>query len=143
MEVGGRCALLLSVGIIAVRDESLGNSFGGFTTPFPLLPRHLPAETIAIYSPDGKPIRTIDFSRYPGLMNIAFDEKHILATYPYHPPTPLVYVFTAAGRPVGAVEVRGLKKDTPLDLRAFITGGGSDILAIDLSSGMTFRYAMP
>lgn len=33
--------------------------------------------------------------------------------------------------------------DAPLDLRAFITGDGTDILAIELSSGVTFRYAMP
>lgn len=130
-------------GSIAVRDTSSGNSYGGFTTPYTLQKSHLPAETITIYEPDGKPIRTIDFSLYPGLTNIAFDDRHILATYPNFPPTPLVYVFTATGKPVGAIQIKELENNKSLDLRAFISGDGKEILAIDLSSGMVFRYTMP
>lgn len=130
-------------GTIAVRDTSKGDSFGGFTTPFPRLPNHLPADTISIYGSDGDPIRTLDFSPFAGLSEIAFDGKHIVATFPYDPPTPLVYVFDAEAKPVGAIRIGELADKESVSLRAFIVSGGDAILAVDLVSGMAFRVAMP
>ena len=130
-------------GSIAVRDTSMEDSFGGFDIYFPRLPNHLPAETITIYEPGGDPIRTIDFSRFAGLSKIAFDGKHLVATFPHDPPTPLVYLFTAAGDPVGAIRIKELEKQEHVSLRPFITGEGREILAVDLTSGMAFRFVMP
>jgi len=130
-------------GTITVRDTSIKNSSVGFVTYFPCLPSHLPAETITIYEPGGEPIRTIDFSRFAGLSEIAFDGKHFVATFPHDPPTPLVYLFTAAGDPVGAIRIKELEKQEHVSLRPFITGEGREILAVDLVSGMAFRYGMP
>ena len=130
-------------GMIAVRDTSKGDTFGGFTTPFPRLPNKLPAATITIYTKDGEPIRTIDFSRFAGLSEIAFDGKHIAATFPWDPPTPMVYVFNAEGTPVGAIRIAELADKERVNLHPFIVSGGSEILAVDQESGMTFRFAMP
>ena len=130
-------------GTIAVRDTSVGDTFGGFESTFPRVPSHLPADTITIYESDGDPIRTIDFSRFAGLSEIAFDGKHIAATFIYVPPTPLVYVFTSEGTPVGAIRIAELEKKEHINLRPFIVSGGKAILAIDLTSGMAFRYEMP
>lgn len=130
-------------GMIAVRDTSAGDTFGGFTTPFPRLPNNLPAETITIYTKDGDPIRTIDFSRFAGLSDIAFDGNHIVATYPWDPPTPLVYLFDSKGNPVGAVRIEELADRQHVNLRSFLVSGGNEILVIDKESGMTFHFAMP
>ena len=130
-------------GSIAVRDTSAGDIFGGFGNNFPRVPSHLPADTITIYKADGNPIRTIDFSRYAGLTEIAFDGKHIAATFTYNPPTPLVYVFTSDGTPVGAIRIAELGEKEYVDLRPFLVSGGKAILAVDLTSGMAFRYEMP
>jgi hypothetical protein len=130
-------------GSIAVKDSSLGDSSGGFTTPFSRLPNHLPAETITIYTPEGKSIRTIDFNGYELLSEIAFDDKHIIATYPYHPATPLIYVFDSMGRPIGAVKIDELKNKERVDLRSYIIANGKEVLAIDKESGRVFRYEMP
>jgi hypothetical protein len=130
-------------GTIAVRDTSKGDTFGGFTTPFPRIPNHLPSETITIYKAGGDPIRTLDFSPFAGLSEIAYDGKHIVATFPYDPPTPLVYVFDAEAKPVGAIHIKELAEKESVSLRAFIVSGGDAILAVDLVSGMVFRLAMP
>ena len=130
-------------GTIAVRDSSLGNSSGGFTTPFPRLPNKLPTETINIYTKNGEPVRTLDFSRFAGLKTIAFDGKHIAATFPWDPPTPFVYLFDAAGIPVGAIRIEELAGKEQVNLRPFLISDGKEILAVDQDSGMIFRYAMP
>jgi hypothetical protein len=130
-------------GSIAVRDSSSGNSSGGFITPFPRLPSHLPVETISIYTREGDPLHTIDFSRFAGLSEIAFDGKHIAATFPYEPPTPLVYLFDSDGAPVGAIRIAELAGIERVNLRPFIVAGGREILAVDLESGMSCRYELP
>ncbi len=130
-------------GMIAIRDSSMGNRAGGFTTPFPRLPSKLPEETVNIYSKEGEPIRTIDFTRFAGLSVITFDGKHIVATFPWDPPTPLVYVFESEGTPVGAIRIAELAKKKRVNLRPFIVSDGKAILAIDQISGMAFRYPMP
>jgi hypothetical protein len=130
-------------GSIAVFDSSRGNESGGFITPFPKLPGHLPAETITLYQADGTPIRTLDFTRYAALTQIAFDGKHILATSSYDPPTPIVYIFTADGKPVGALQMAEWAGKENVNLRAFIVSEGKEILAVDQVSGIVFRYQMP
>lgn len=130
-------------GLIAVRDTSKGDDFGGFTAAFPRLPNHLPADTITIYEPDGDLIRTIDFSRFAGLSEIAFDGKHIAATFPYDPPDPLVYVFDSEGTPVGGIRIEELAGKKHVNLRPFIVSGGKKILAVNLESGRLFRFDMP
>jgi hypothetical protein len=130
-------------GMIAVRDTSAGDTFGGFTTPFSRLHSHRPAETITLYHTEGDPIRIIDFSRFAGLSQIDFDGKHIVATFPYDPPTPLVYLFDAEGEPIGAIRIAELADQEAVNLRAFIVAGGDEILAIDLRSGITFRFKIP
>ena len=130
-------------GTIAVRDSSRGNKSGGFITPFPKLPGHLPAETITLYQADGTPIRTLDFNRYAALTQIAFDGNHILAISSYDPPTPIVYVFTADGKPVGSILIAEFAGKESVNLRAFIVSEGKEILAVDLVSGMVYRYEMP
>lgn len=130
-------------GMIAVRDSSKGDRFGGFTTPFPRLPNKLPAETISIYATDGDPIRTIDFSRFSGLSEIAIDEKHIAATFPWDPPTPLVYLFDCEGNPVGAIRIAELADKEGVNLHPFFVSGGGVVMAIDMKSGMVFRFAIP
>lgn len=130
-------------GTIAVRDTSKEDGFGASGIYFPRLPNHLPAETITIYEADGDPIRTLDFSPFAGLSEIAFDGKHIVATFPYDPPTPLVYVFDANAKPVGAIRIGELADKENVNLRAFIVPGGEAVLAVDLVSGMVLRLAMP
>lgn len=130
-------------GTIAVRDTSMEDGFGGFAIYFPRLPNHLPAETITIYAANGEPIRTLDFTAFAGLSEIAFDGKHIVASFPYDPPTSLVYVFDAVAKPVGAIRIGDLADRESVKLRAFIVSGGSAILAVDQVSGMAFRLAMP
>jgi len=130
-------------GLIAVRDSSQGDTSGGFTTPFPRLPSHLPADTITIYKSDDDPVRTIDFSRFAGLSEIAFDGKRIAATFPWDPPTPLVYLFDSEGTPVGAIRIEELADKERVYLHPFIVSGGNAILAVDKESGMAFRFEMP
>jgi hypothetical protein len=130
-------------GSIAVRDSSQGNESGGFTTPFPILPQHLPAETVTIYDEDGKPVRTLDFTRYAALTEIAFDGKHIVATVEYGTPNPIIYVLSAHGLAVGSIEIEELLGKENVDLRAFIVAGGKEILAVDQVSGTVYRYEMP
>ncbi len=130
-------------GLIAVRDSSQGDTSGGFTTPFPRLPNHLPAETITIYEADGDPVRTIDFSRFAGLSRIAFDGKRIAATFPHNPPTPLVYLFDSEGTPLGAIRIEELADQEQVNLQPFIVSEGTEIMAIDKASGRVFRFRMP
>ncbi len=130
-------------GNIAVRDSSRGNESGGFTTPFPILPQHLPAETVTIYDDDGKAVRTLDFTRYAALTEIAFDGKHIVGTVEYGKPNPFIYVLSAFGVPVGSIEIEELLGKENVDLRAFIVAGGKEIVAVDQLSGTVYRYEMP
>lgn len=125
-------------GMIAVHDSSLGTN-----TPCPRMPSKLPAETINLYTSDGEPIRTIDFSPYHGLTNFAFDGNLIAATFPWEPPTPLVYIFDAEGKPKGAIRIADLANKENVDLKPFFVSGGKEILAVDQASGQVFRYAIP
>lgn len=130
-------------GTIAIRDSSKRNDFGGFSTPFPLPPSHLPMETISIYQPDGTPIRTIDFTVGKNLSKIAFDGTHIVAAAAFDVPNPFVYVFKATGEVIGAIRIDGLsEKETP-DFQPFIVVNGTAILLIEKRSGRCFRFTMP
>ena len=130
-------------GTIAIRDRSLGNDSGGFFTPFPLPPSHLPMDTITIFQPDGTPIRTIDFTAGKNLSRIAFDGTRIVAAGGFDVPNPFVYVFKATGEVVGAIRIDGLsEKETP-DFQPFIVENGTAILVIEKQSGRCFRFAMP
>jgi len=131
-------------GKIAVRDSSFRyDEKNRFVTPFPRLPNHLPGETVTIYTAAGKPVRTLDFTKFEALERIAFAGGHIVATGNFKPAVPRVYVFTDKGETVGAFDAEIPVGEHGLDLRVFVVGDGKEILVIDLLSAKVLRYEMP
>ena len=130
-------------GTIAVRDCSAGDDFAGFETPFSRLPNSLPAETVTIYSAEGEPLRTLDFTAYAALNRIAFGGGHIIATGNFFPSQPRIYVFTDKGLPLGAFDAEIPAKDNQIDLRLFLVSQGKEIVVVDKRSAKVLRYKMP
>lgn len=130
-------------GAIAVRDSSSGDISGGFETPFPRLPNHLPAETVTIYSAKGETLRTLDFTAYAALDRIAYGGGHIIATGNFFPSQPRIYVFNDKGLPVGTFDAEIPIKDTVMDLRLFVVSKGKEIVVADTKSAKILRYKMP
>ena len=132
-----------SDGSIAVRNSPQGNSFAGFGTAFPRLPSHLPEETITLYKPNGKPIRTIDFTDGTDFDRIAYDGSYIVATNSYAKKDAFVYILKASGEAVGFFRIDDLSGKENVSVKPFIVEKGNAILVIDTESARVFRYAMP
>lgn len=136
-------------GTITVRESSFSyasdEASAGFSTPFPRPPSHLPPETINLYDKNGNPIRTIDFTKYDSLKEIAMGGGHIIATGNFEPkPIPRVYVFTDDGTPVGCFDADiPANNERYTELRLFVTSGGKEIVVADLASAKILRYEMP
>lgn len=130
-------------GDIAVRETTEGDNFGGFVTPFSRLPPRLPTDVIAIYSADGTPLRTLDFTKFAGLDRIAFGGGHIVATGNFFPAQPRIYVFTDEGEPVGAFDAEISTKDTEIDLRLFLVSQGKEIVVVDKKTAKVLCYEIP